>query len=381
VWNEHSGSLRVNLPNRKLDPKLAGDLFHRYYDEWKLADELGFNIMVNEHHQTATCMSSTVIVGLSVLARETKKARLLVLGYPIGHRPDPLRCAEELATIDVVSRGRLDMGFIKGVPYEFPASNQNPVGVMDRFWEAHDFILKAMTHRSEPFNWEGEHFHYRQVNIWPRPVQQPHPPVWTTTGNRAQAKLLGEKGYVMATLGSGYATRPLYDQYRAGYEAKWKRPAPADRFAYLGLVAVADNEAEARRRGELVAGYLYSSSIVHVPFRNPPGFLTVDDNAKMLRGLTAPRSFSKDGRAINMHSGSVQDLIDAGLLFCGTPDQVYRQIVDFTEYCGGMGNLLMMGHAGFLSHEDTVSNLTMFSQEVMPRLAAYKQPEPQSVAA
>jgi alkanesulfonate monooxygenase SsuD/methylene tetrahydromethanopterin reductase-like flavin-dependent oxidoreductase (luciferase family) len=381
AWNHHKGSLRVNLPNEMCDPKIAGDLFHRYYDEWKLADELGFNIMVNEHHQTATCMSSTVIVGLSVLARETKKARLLVLGYPIGHRPDPLRCAEELATIDVVSRGRLDMGFIKGVPYEFPASNQNPVGVMDRFWEAHDFILKAMTHRGEPFNWEGEHFHYRQVNIWPRPMQQPHPPVWTTTGNRAQAKLLGEKGYVMATLGSGYATRPLYDQYRAGYEAKWKRPAPADRFAYLGLVAVADNEAEARRRGELVAGYLYSSSIVHVPFRNPPGFLTVDDNAKMLRGLTAPRSFTKDGRAINMHAGSVPDLIDAGLLFCGTPDQIYRQIVDFTEYCGGMGNLLMMGHAGFLSHEDTVSNLTMFSKEVMPRLAAYKQPEPQSVAA
>jgi alkanesulfonate monooxygenase SsuD/methylene tetrahydromethanopterin reductase-like flavin-dependent oxidoreductase (luciferase family) len=381
AWNHHKGSLRVNLPNEMCDPKIAGDLFHRYYDEWKTADDLGFNIMVNEHHQTATCMSSTVIVGLSVLARETKKARLLVLGYPIGHRPDPLRCAEELATIDVVSRGRLDMGFIKGVPYEFPASNQNPVGVMDRFWEAHDFILKAMTHRGEPFNWEGENFHYRQVNIWPRPVQQPHPPVWTTTGNRAQAKLLGEKGYVMATLGSGYATRPLYDQYRAGYQAKWKRPAPADRFAYLGLVAVADNEAEARRRGELVAGYLYSSAIVHVPFRNPPGFLTVDDNAKMLRGLSAPRSFTKDGRAVNMHAGSVQDLIDAGVLFCGTPDQVYRQIIDFTEYCGGMGNLLMMGHAGFLSHEDTVSNLTMFSEEVMPRLKAYKQPETQVEAA
>ena len=101
TWNNHAGSLRVNLPNKVVDPITAGDLFHRYYDEWKLADELGYNIMVNEHHQTATCMSSTVIVGLSVLARETKKARILVLGYPIGHRPDPLRCAEELATIDV----------------------------------------------------------------------------------------------------------------------------------------------------------------------------------------------------------------------------------------------------------------------------------------
>jgi hypothetical protein len=131
----------------------------------------------------------------------------------------------------------------------------------------------------------------------------------------------------------------------------------------------------------LVAGYLRSSSIVHVPFRNPPGFLSADDNARMLRGMTPPRSFTKDGRVVSMHSGSVQDLIDAGILFCGTPDQVYQQIVDFTEYCGGMGNLLMMGHAGFLSHEDTVSNLTIFAKEVMPRLKAYKQPEPQSVAA
>ena len=126
VWNDHDGSLRVNLPNRKLDPKIAGDLFHRYYDEWMLADELGYDIMVNEHHQTATCMASTVIVSLSILARQTKNARLLVLGYPIGHRPDPLRCAEELATIDVISRGRLDMGFIKGVPYEFPALEPEP---------------------------------------------------------------------------------------------------------------------------------------------------------------------------------------------------------------------------------------------------------------
>jgi alkanesulfonate monooxygenase SsuD/methylene tetrahydromethanopterin reductase-like flavin-dependent oxidoreductase (luciferase family) len=381
AWNEHSGSLRVNLPSSKLDPKLAGDLYHRYYDEWMVADDLGFNIMVNEHHQTATCMASTVIVSLSVLARQTKKARILVLGYPIGHRPDPLRCAEELSTIDVVSRGRLDMGFIKGVPYEFPASNQNPVGVMDRFWEAHDFIIKAMSSHDEPFNWEGDFFHYRQVNVWPRPVQQPHPPVWTTTGNRTQARLLGDKGYVMATLGSGYATRPLYDAYRQAYLAKWRRPAAADRFAYLGLVAVADNEAEARRRGEFVAGYLRSSAIVHVPFRNPPGFISAEDQARMLRGESAPRSFTKDGRAINMHHGSVQDLIDAGILFCGTPDQVYEQIVDFCEYCGGMGNLLMMGHAGFLSHEDTVGNLTLFAKEVMPRLKEYKQPMPEATAA
>ena len=126
AWNDHEGSLRVVLPNRKCDPARAADLYHRYYDEWQLADELGFDIMVNEHHSTATCLSSTVVVTLSVLARETKRARLLVLGYPIAHRPDPLRMAEELATIDVVSRGRLEMGFVKGVPYEIPSPTPTP---------------------------------------------------------------------------------------------------------------------------------------------------------------------------------------------------------------------------------------------------------------
>jgi alkanesulfonate monooxygenase SsuD/methylene tetrahydromethanopterin reductase-like flavin-dependent oxidoreductase (luciferase family) len=381
AWREHAGSLRVNLPNIKCDPKIAADLYHRYYDEWMLCDELGLDIMLNEHHQTATCMSSTVIVPLSVLARITTRARLLVLGYPIGHRPDPLRVAEELSAVDVISRGRLDMGFIKGVPYEFPASNQNPVGVMDRFWEAHDFILKAMTSHGEPFNWEGEFFHYRQVNIWPRPYQQPHPPVWSTTNSRNNARVLGEHGYVMATLGTGYNTRPLYDAYREGYVSKGRSAPPADRFAYLGLVAVARDEDEARRRGALVSEYFAASRIVHVPFRNPPGYLAVDEYARLLKGQTPPRARTKDGRPIDIYTGGVQDLIDGGVLFCGTPDQVYRQIVEFCDYCGGMANLLMMGHAGFLTHEDTVDSLTLFAQDVYPRLKEFKQPAAAATAA
>lgn len=374
AWNDHGGSLRVNLPNRKLDPEIAADLLHRYYDEWLLADELGFDIMVNEHHQTATCMSSAAVVTLAILARQTKRARLLVLGYPLGHRPDPLRCAEELSAIDVISRGRLDMGFVKGVPYETAPSNQNPVFLMERFWEAHDFILKAMTSHDGPFNWEGQHFHYRQVNVWPRPYQQPHPPVWSTTGNRSQARVLGERGYVMATLGTGYNTRPVFDAYREAY-VSMGRPAPAaDRFGYLGLVAVAADEAEARRRGELVAGYVRTSGIVHPPFRNPPGFLSVEDYARVLKGQPALRTRTKDGRFINMHSASVQDLIDAAIMFCGTPDQVYAQLLDFCENVGGLGNLISMGHAGFLSHEDTVDSLTLFGKEVLPRLQELKQP-------
>src|SRR5207302_9931113 len=171
-----------------------------------------------------------------ILARITKRARLLVLGYPLGHRLDPMRCAEELATVDVISRGRLDMGFVKGVPYEFAPSNQNAVRVMERFWDAHDFIIKAMTSHDEPFNWESEFFHYRQVNLWPRPYQQPHRPVWSTTGRRANAGVLGERGLAMASLGSGYAAPPLDDSDRDGYLGQLGRPPVADRLADPGLL-------------------------------------------------------------------------------------------------------------------------------------------------
>ena len=374
VWDQHEGTLRVSLPSQRLDPSVAADLYHRYYDEWQLADDLGLDIMVNEHHQTATCMSAASIVPLSIMARITKRARLLILGYPIGHRSDPLRVAEELAMVDVISRGRLDMGFVKGVPYEFACSNQNAVEVVDRFWEAHDFIVKAMSTHDGPFNWEGEYFHYRNVNIWPRPFQQPSPPVWSTTGSRNNARLLGEKGYVMASLGSGYSTRALYDAYRQGYMSKGRGMPSADRFSYLALIAVADTEAKARARAEHIASYPRSSAIVAPPFRNPPGYLSVQDNARMLKGQTAPRHRTRDGRPINYNAGDVQELMDAGIMFCGTPDQVYAQITDFCDHCGGLGNLLMMGHAGAMSHADTVDNLSLFAKEVLPRLQTYEQP-------
>src|SRR5260221_13952835 len=97
AWSAHDGSLRVNLPNSKQDPKAAADLLHRYYDEWLLADEVGLDIMGNEHHATATCMSSAAIVALSGPARQTRRARPLLPGYPIDHRPHPPRRPQEPA--------------------------------------------------------------------------------------------------------------------------------------------------------------------------------------------------------------------------------------------------------------------------------------------
>ncbi|PYN10434.1 MAG: hypothetical protein DME05_27440, partial [Candidatus Rokuibacteriota bacterium] len=119
-------SIRVKLPNRYYDPKIGADLYHRFIDEWKIAEDLGLEIMVNEHHQTATNLNPSAAVVMGALARDTRKARLLILGNPIANRREPVRVAEEMAMVDVYSRGRLECGFVRGVPYEMSAGNHRP---------------------------------------------------------------------------------------------------------------------------------------------------------------------------------------------------------------------------------------------------------------
>ena len=191
--------------------------------------------------------------------------------------------------------------------------------------------------------------------------------------------MLGERGYVMATLGTGYGTRKIYDAYRKSYVGKFgKAPAPT----VLPISAWSrsrNDEKEARKRGELIAGYLRTSPIVHPPFRNPPGYLPPEDNARMLRGETPPRTFTKDGRAVSMQSATIDELIDAGVLFCGTPDEVYEQIADFCEHCGGMGNLLMMGQAAN-SATRRPSTTSRCSPARSSPAKAYKQPDAEASA-
>ena len=147
----------------------------------------------------------------------------------------------------------------------------------------------------------------------------------------------------------------------------------------MPLVYTGESEEDAEAGARELVWYMTAKT--EPQFRNPPGYLSIEDNVRILKGEGKPRSFTKDGRVVDMATGSVQDLIDAGTMFCGTPDEVYEQISDFVEHCGGMANLLMMGHAGPMSHEDTVGNLTLFAEEVYPRLKAMRQPEPVAVAA
>ncbi len=359
-------SVRVSMPNRYYDPKIGADLYHRYLDEWLIADDLGLDIMVNEHHQTPTCVDPAAPLLLSILARQTKKARLLILGNPIANRNQPVRVAEEMAMIDVISRGRLECGFVRSVPYEVPAANSNPNRMTERMYEALDLIKAAWTHHDGPFSFEGRFFHHRCVNIWPRPYQQPHPPIWISSSSASGAQQVGAAGHIIATFHTGFdGTKFVFDNYRKGWAAAGRKgEVTDDRLAYSALVYVGDTEEEGRAGAQKLLWYL-SHNKVPTHFRNPPGYNSLDANIKALR----------TGKVGTREPGFVPDLdheISTGTVFCGTPDTVYKQIKSFYDHVGGFGHLLSMGQAGFLEHEDTVKSLKLIAKELDPRLRELK---------
>jgi alkanesulfonate monooxygenase SsuD/methylene tetrahydromethanopterin reductase-like flavin-dependent oxidoreductase (luciferase family) len=374
AWPELTETYRVTVPNRLFDPRVGADLYHRYLDEWALCDELGINIMTNEHHATATCADSVCTIPMAILSRETKRVRLLALGMPIGNRNDPIRVAEEYSMLDVISRGRIEMGFVKGVPFEISPANTNPADLMERFWEAHDLILKAMTTHDGPFNWEGTHFHYRSVNIWPRPWQQPHPPVWMPVGSPGSAMEAAERGMTIGVLNTGWVRTPaIFDAYRKKAAEVGRRMTP-DKLAYMALIGVGRTREEGHRRADQILGYSRTSGIVSPQFANPPGYASPAMAGQAIKGggigaARATRVQTKDGRPLNPRTMTVDDAIDAGLSFAGTPDDVWNQLKAFYDHVGGFGHLLMMGQGGTISHEDTVDNLTLFAKEVLPRLS------------
>ena len=371
AWEAGGNLLRNDIPSRLFDPVVGHQLLNRFLDEYALCDELGLNIMLNEHHSTATCTDVTCTLPLMALARETKKARLLALGMPIANRSDPVRVAEEFAFADVISGGRVEMGLVKGGPTEVFAANTNPVLLNERFWEAHDLIVKAMSTHDGPFRWEGRHFQYRLVNVWPRSFQNPHPPIWMPVASAPSAAAVAAKGYVVACLNTGFTqTRAVFDTYRRA-AAKAGKTADELRLAYLALVGVGDTAEEGFRRAGMLLEYIRTQSRRAPQYVNPLGMTPTEVNAEILQQggrVKLQPIYSRDGRVVDRSELSVQSMIDAGTMFAGTPDMVVQQIREFHDYVGGFGHLLAMAQGAWLDHKDTVANIELFAKEVLPRI-------------
>jgi alkanesulfonate monooxygenase SsuD/methylene tetrahydromethanopterin reductase-like flavin-dependent oxidoreductase (luciferase family) len=134
-------ALRLAFPNTHFSPEIAHRNYRRYLDEYEFADEAGFDgLMINEHHSTPSCVNVSVNMAAGILARTTKRAKILLLGNILPIQENPVHVAEQIAMADLISGGRVLSGFVRGVGVETWWANSNPVHNRERFEEYHQVL-------------------------------------------------------------------------------------------------------------------------------------------------------------------------------------------------------------------------------------------------
>ena len=364
-FSEKYHSVWVDVPSHLFDPVAGHRFYNEYLDELEFAAESGFDgICVNEHHQNAYGMMPSPNIMAASLARTTSKAAIVVLGNSIALYNPPIRVAEEFGMLDVISGGRLVAGFPVGssmdVNYCYGAT---PATLREKYREAHDLIIRAWT-EPEPFAFNGKYTQLRYVNVWPRPIQKPHPPIWVPGGGSIETwSWVGERDYQYSYLSySGYKRgEDVMKGYWDAIDHMGVDNNPY-RGGFLQLVAVADTDAQAEKLYSPHIDYFYDKCLHIAPgFADAPGYRTV---ATIKAGLQS--QFGSQARSLRAGL-KWKDYIDGGFVVAGSPATVREQLKDVIERLH-VGHLMLLLHFGDLPRDKTLHNTDLFAREVMPHL-------------
>ena len=313
------------------------------------ADRLGFYCYhVAEHHATPLNMVPVPGVFLGAVAQATKNIRLGPLTYLLPLY-SPLRLIEEIGMFDHLSNGRMEIGVGRGVsPFELNYHNYDPETAREVYGEALEVLLEGMT--SDSLTYEGKHFSYRDVPMELRPLQDPHPPIWYPSSNPGGSAYAGENGFHYCTLGGIDAAKESIAAYREAYAKRGtplgpERPFPGG--AAIGIsrqVTVADTDEEALK----IAG---------------PAYKVWHDSLTKLW-----RENQVEGPAFARNTvDTVEKAMAGGAHIAGSPDTVAELLAEQIEALG-VNYMVIAFNIGSLAHEDAMRSITLFGEEVMPRL-------------
>lgn len=358
-------SLDLSISNGVYDPKVGAKLYNRYLDEKAYAEEVGFDaLMLNEHHSTPFCMQGVTNVGASILARETKTAKIIILGNILPIWDDPLWLAEQLAMIDMISYGRLVSGFVRGGGRESVAHNAPPHFNRERFEEAHDFIIKAWT-TPGPFRWEGKHYHYRYVNPWARPLQQPHPPIWIpSTVSVETVQWTARHRYPLVLLATKLGpTKDAFQLYHdtaaeEGYESGTQN------LSYLFKVHVDETEELAEQVGRKYLSGVSNPFLAGNEGTINPAIMNLPGHTSRTSRKLAATVFGPAGR-FGTNRRPYEDLVQDLSIIAGTPKTVLPKIRHVLEYLRP-GSIFFWDGDGAMTHEDQMRSLRLMGEEVIP---------------
>ena len=360
----------LTVSNEMFDPILAAGLFNRYLDEKIYAEEMGFDgLMLNEHHNTAFCMGGAMNVEASILARITKRAKIVLLGNIIPIWDDPLLLVEQLAMIDMISHGRLVSGWVRGTGRESVSHNIEPHYNGERFQEAHEFIVKAWT-TPGPFRWEGKHYNYRHVNPWAKPYQKPHPPIWLPgVVSRDSLMWAAEKRipYIMLATEMD-PTKQAFQLYRDTAAEHGYESGPQN-LGYLWKVHVDETEELAEATGRkyvqgpsnpFLAG---NEGTVNPALVNLPGLTSRRRVLPTQAVATAARGGG--GGVAGVLGRPYEQQIEDYTIICGTPKTVIPKIRHVLEYLRP-GSIFFWDGDGAMTHDDAMRSLRLMGEEVIP---------------
>ena len=359
---------RTPVPSSYFDPVKGADNYAEHLEEMAYCEELGFDgVVFNEHHYSAygTMPSPNLIA--AALSQRTSRIKTGVLGNILPLRSHPVRVAEEYAMADCLSKGRLIAGFVRGIPAEYVWYGVNPMESRGRFEEAYDLIMTAWT--KPVWSFEGKFFQLKDCAIWPRPMQQPHPPVWIAARSAESIEWCVKRhlptAQVYQTTGQiedtfGYYRKVARDQ---GWEAS------PDHFILCRHIYLDESDEKAQKTAEPAMRYFFS---VYNRGFNDAINQAAADQQKLLSQLTSERSFNYfrpgNRERIDFSKLDWDGLLQTGYVIAGAPDTVAGQIKAQMDQVGS-DHFMGMFHIGNLAHEKVISSLNLFKKEVMPRLS------------
>ena len=378
-FRDRNRSVWVDIPSALFRPERAHLMYNEFLDEMLYAAEVGFDaVCVNEHHSNGYGLMPSPNLMASILARGTAAtdAAICVMGNSLALYNPPTRVAEEMAMLDCISGGRLIAGFPVGTPMDTCfAFGQNPSMLRERYAEAHDLVVKAWT-TPEIFSFNGRFNQQRYVNVWPRPVQQPHPPIWIPGGGSVETwHWCAEMDYVYAYLS--------YFGYKAGemvMKGFWEemdrlgKDRNPFRAGFLQFVGVAETREEAYRLYKEPAEYFYGRCLhVDPRYANPAGYAT----EATLRAKVRSQIQQAAGRQAGgppPKAPSWDDIIDKGYVIIGSPDEVAEQLRTVATELN-VGHLMLLLQFGNMAPDVARQNTRLFAEQVRPQIGGLFEDE------
>ncbi len=342
------------------------NIYHNALEQIELADKLGFDYAweVEHHFLEEYSHSSAPEVFLAAASQRTKNIRLghgiALLPNPFNH---PIRVAERAAALDIVSNGRVDLGTGRSITeQELGGFGIDPADSRAMWEEAIQMIPKMW--RDEPFSWEGDYFVVPPRNVLPKPIQDPHPPLWMACTQPESFRLAGSKG--LGALSFGFIAPGVLEASLGAYREAIETAKPVgafvnNQFAATSFGCVAPTDEEALEYGRPASEFFQESlGILFVPWAKaanvPPSYQYYKTMAQMVEErLKALEGQDSDRFAEGVESGS---------LMVGSPERVRKVVQNYVD--AGVDQLILMVQAGRIPHEKVMQTITLLGEEVLP---------------